>query len=303
MKETDFFSFNGIDGATGDYLLPEMSAAEISKIAQGEKLDKKHLNHLDELKLLQEFATIGEKFAPEEGVDPKKLDQTGWGIIFSFDDRDKVDAWKEALKPLLDWRKEQAGDLYREFTGSDAYRPGESKNEFLKRHKTGPGPVDPDKTPYYLLIVADPETIPYRFQSQLDAQFAVGRIYFDTLEEYARYADSVVRAEKGEFARSPKATFFGVQNPADQATKFSATELVQPLAEWMDKEKPNWSVQSLLKEEATKANLRELFNSPDGPALLFTASHGMGFPNGNSRQRDDQGALLCQDRPGPLEWR
>ncbi len=295
---TTNLAFNGINGATGGYLLPEMSAEEISKIAQGEEFDRDHLNELKHRYRSAGMVHLGVK----EGVDPKDISQSGWGVVFAFEDGDQIEAWKTALKPLLDLRKEQAGDLYKEYVGSDAYRPGETKNRFLSRHGMGPGPADPQKVPYYLLIVASPERIPYRFQYQLDVQYAVGRIYFDTLEEYANYAQSVVRAEQGEFNRTPKAGFFGVRNPADTATKLSASELVQPLAEWMQGDKPGWSIETLLADEATKAKLGGLLNSDSGPALLFTASHGMGFPNGDPRQLPHQGALLCQDWPGPLQW-
>jgi hypothetical protein len=157
--------------------------------------------------------------------------------------------------------------------------------------------------PYYLLIVGSPEQIPYVFQYQLDVQYAVGRIHFDTLEEYTQYAHSVVEAESGQLARPRQATLFGVENSNDPATRLSADHLVKPLADILAEDRPAWAVQTVLKGEAKKAELGRLLGGDQTPSLLFTASHGMGFPNGNPRQLPHQGALLCSDWPGPRTWR
>ena len=297
----DQLYFNGINGATGGYLLPPMTPQDISRIAQGEPLDEAHLQ---ELKSRYERST--QKFlGPKEGVDPKNLSESGWGVIFAYEDKDRVPALKEALQELLNLRRTQAGQYYREFGGVDAYRPAESKSAFLVRHGVGPAePADPEKVPYYLLIVADPEKIPYRFQYQLDVQYAVGRICFSTLDEYARYARSVVMAETGKVVLPRRATFFGVQNADDPATALSATELVAPLYKAMAKDQKNkWQIDLVPPDKAVKSRLQELLGGAETPALLFTASHGMGFPMDDKRQLSDQGGLLCGDWPGPLDWR
>ena len=301
----DSFIFNGLDAVSGSYLLPEMSTTQLSQIAQGLTLDPNSLAELKQRKFDLEN--------PHAGVeaDARQLAETGWGVIFAHDASPAI---QDALASLLALRKDQAGDRFKIYAGGDGYRPGESKNDFLKRHKMGPGPVNPDRVPYYLLIVGDPTKIPYRFQYQMDVQYAVGRIHFETLQEYASYAQSVVTAETG-LQLPPQAAFFGVANPDDRATNMSYEHLVQPLAaklgqeamQWVNQAPgtttPEWHIQSMLKEEATKARLSELLNGPKPPAVLFSASHGIGFPNGDNRQIGQQGALICQDWPGPLNWR
>ena len=304
MSEQLFF--NGINATTGEPLFPPITEDLLASI-----ITKEERNPEQEKELAVWWEQYASPNAPKhlravEGTNYNDLSSAGWGVIFPYNvDEEIVDA----LRPLLDWRKAQAGERYREYRGPDGYRykPDEdmfeSKNDWLIRHGMGPGPADPEKVPYYLLLVGDPNTIPYRFQTQLDVQYAVGRIHFDTPEEYANYANSVVSAEKEKLSLGKRATFFGVANPDDPATNMSIEQLVTPLAEEMPLKSEGWQVEGVVREQATKAGLVDLLSGQQAPALLFTASHGIGFPNGHPLQFADQGALLCQDWPGPQQWR
>ena len=166
----------------------------------------------------------------------------------------------------------------------------------------GYGRVDPTRVPYYLLIVGDPEAIPYSFQYELDVQYAVGRIHFDTAKEYARYARSVVTVEKTKVRLPRKAVFFNVRNDDDLATSLSDTDLVTPLVNWAGGGMKGWTIEPIAPEEARRERLTQLLGGSQTPALLFTASHGLGLNLGDPHQRRRQGSLVCRDWPGPLAW-
>lgn len=231
------------------------------------------------------------------------LEDTGWGVIFAAD---APGVLREALQELLNHRRAQAtrnrATYYREFFGSDGYRPGETVQRFLARWEAGSGLANPEKMPYYLLIVGDPATIPFEFQYGLDVQYAVGRIYFETLEEYACYAHSVVLSETqhaaGNFDLPNRLVVFAPQHEDDPATAGMMNFLIKPMLETLPKEAPNWHIESLLADQATKINLKQALGGSRTPALLFTASHAIAWPNAHSNQLDSQGALICQDWPG-----
>lgn len=295
MPEETFFC-TGINAVTGDYVLPPMSAAALSRAVLAQP--REDAATVRGLRNWFDYVRQGH-LGLIDGLTPKDLAQTGWGVIFAHDADPSV---REALTPLLALRERQAGGAYpggryREFAGGAGHRPGESKNAFLARHNIGPGPVDPARgVPFYLLIVGSPDRIPYRFQYLLDVEHAVGRLCFDTAEEYALYARSVVEVETcaSSLALPRRSVFFGVENQDDLATALTARELAAPLAAWLrgGHTARGWQVDEIIGAGATRARLGEVLAGAAPPALLFTASHGVSFPRGHERQRVHQGALL-----------
>lgn len=271
MDEQILF-FNGINAESGEYLKPPVSF----------RLPSPSTRRMREVK---------------DDVNLKDLSKTGWGVIFAQGDPMEP-AIREAMQPLLEHRRKQASLIdarrYQEYTGRRAYRLGEGKQDFLLRQNISPGTLDPDLVPYYLLLVGDPSTIPYPFQYQLDVPCAVGRIHFDTLDEYERYAQSVVEAETRPPERPRKTVLFGPRHLNDPPTDISVKHLLKPLADELGKRR-DWETSAILAEDATKSRLASLLGGEETPSLLFTGGHGMGFTCGRPRQRSYQGALLCQE--------
>jgi hypothetical protein len=302
MNDDDLFVSNGIDGRTGRPLYPPLTLDEMVQLARGRRLPESEAKEAAGWARRQKEEHLGLR----DGYNESDLAQTGWGVLFAHDADPAV---REALRPLLDHRRERAasiaGHRYRELTGADSVQPGESKRAFLKRYGVGIDPADPERFPYYLLLVGSPEQIPWSFQHLLGVQYAVGRLAFETPEEYRRYAEGVVRAETGaaggtgEGARPRRLVLAGTRH--DPATELSAEYLVRRLDAVFTgpsaKIPADWSCETLVGEPATKERLLRLLGA-DAPAVLFTATHGMGFAAGDPLQRPCQGALLTQDWPG-----
>jgi hypothetical protein len=244
---------------------------------------------------VERFGLDDPQRSPVHDLIPQDLASTGWGVLFAPDAGPEE---REALRPLLEHRRKQAGPLFREYE----YVPGMTKQDFLARQKAPPGPPEPRHVPYYLLIVGDPRSIPFRFQYELDVQYGVGRICFDQPEEYATYAQSVVRAETEPPARPKRLVLFATNHRGDEATARMERELVLPLAETLTAADFGWDIRQVAGPQATKAELCRLLGGTETPALLFTATHGMYFPPADPRHLSDLGALLCQDWPGPEAW-
>lgn len=294
MKAVDEIelSFNGVNASTGLPLTPALSAAEVARLAQGESWDPEHRS---ELESWNDESHMDVGF----GIDHRRLEETGWGVIFPPDCDGEI---RDALRPLLELRRGQAARDDERYYRELHYLSGESKLTFLARHKVGPGPVAPQALPYYLLIVGGPGEIPFPFQYQLDLQYAVGRLHFATAEEYAAYAASVVAAEKGEVARKREAAFLAVTNPDDRSTERCRRTLAEPLADRLESRFQNWNFNRAF-EGVTKSVVGEALVANGRPAVVFTTSHGVGFRRDDPRQLPHQGALLCQEWPGPRQWR
>ncbi len=301
--------FNGINGATGEYLVPPLSAEDLTSVMKSQAAslapeEKSRLKTQDRIERVKAEPHLGWSYKVEKD-DPKSA---GWGLVIHQHEDPLV---RQALEPLIAHRRQQLGAGKVKDT-LHPVEPNESVAAWLARHgNITHGNPDPQKVPYYLLVVGSPDKIPYSFGYLLDAEYAVGRLHFNTPEEYGAYARSVIAYETAaNVTNSKEAVFFATRH--DQATLLSAELLVKPLADGRPAQGENPAQPSVAADngfrtrkvvggDATKRALADilLVNDPTKlPAFLFTASHGLSWDLGDARQATATGALLCQGWSG-----
>lgn len=213
-------------------------------------------------------------------VDASDPAEAGWGVVFA-EDADPV--LRQALRPLLDRRADEAGERYAEIEA----RRGETVDRFRRRLQAGIGRVDPRRLPYYLLLVGDPEAIPFALQLDLGVQHAVGRIHGDA-DGLRRYAESVLAAE----SRPPRAAavdFFSFDRPGDEPTRRAREDLVRPLAE-------RFAGRAVYGRRATRERLQGTLLS--GAPIVFTAGHSAVYRPDSENQIHRQGSPVTGEYDG-----
>jgi hypothetical protein len=247
---------------------------------------------LDELRLCRDYEKAIEARKKDRRrelpswVDPHDLAQAGWGVIFALDENPTI---KVGLRPLLERREDQAGELCQRLS----LKPRESGEQFLRRHGEAPGVVRPEVLPYYLLLVGDPTAIPWQLQYELSVNHAVGRIAFNDVADYGRYAKAVVEAETRGVDRSRRVSVFSVES--DDVTRLLAKYLVDPLPDKWPCLGGDWSLDLLRKDQASKDGLCRLLSGTDPPGLFIASCHGLRVAPGCTEQERLQGSLVCQD--------
>lgn len=293
---------NGVNGATGNLLVPPLDIHLVAELAKTQSEDQELVRFLEAMHRMISRPSLGLPF----DINPADVVQAGWGVVFHADEDEAV---KTALQPLIEHRRQQIGDATR--VKVLTYRPNERRARFLARHGVSAGTVEPTKVPFYLLLVGSPDRIPWLIGHELSVEYAIGRLHFDTVAEYDRYVASVIEYETSQTVPNAKeAVFFAPRHAFDQATQLSADHLVNPLtgetgvngqpAKQSIAERFNFRTRRIWGEAATKQALLDTLPADNNrvPAFLFSASHGVGFPQGDQRQLTQQGALVCQDWPG-----
>lgn len=283
--EPELFYPNGLDARTGRPARPPVRAEDLEMLAFGPLPPRPPVEEEEPVRRLR------------RGIAADDLAATGWALLVPERQDPRV---IEALEPLLERRREQAGGLY---VPPIAVRAGEEVDRLFQRLGVSPTSTEPEELPYYLLIAGSPEEIPFGTQQALAQGRAVGRLHLAAPADYRVYAENVVAAEERPRRDRPEIAYFAADN-GDRPTLRTRRELVEPLAAALADRRPAWRRRELLAGDASKQGLRTLF-ADAAPHLLFTATHGLGRAYGEQGQEDLQGALVTSDWPGEnggVEW-
>jgi hypothetical protein len=242
-----------------------------------------------------------QKLGAHDG-DPNLLEIQRWAVIAP--EGAAGDRLLGAVDALIRHRKEEQGVeplIFRAPPGLDLERSMEWRDRVILPESR----LEIDQ-PRYLMLLGDLEQVSLELQHVLAHGGFAGRVALAREDDYAAYADKVIRWEKAG-RELPRLLTYTVQD-GTSATSAGYRHLVQPCVELAER----WrSAGQLELAETTSVRYEEegpdellAAAASDGADVLLSLSHGLGAPRAGWRtpelQRRRQGALCLGLDSDPL---
>lgn len=204
--------------------------------------------------------------------DESDLDEMGWGVIAPSGARG--DRLLELCAPLINARREHQG-------GRDVriYRVPGPMNEteaVAWRLKVYMDPtVHRAERPRYLLILGDLDEVSLELQQEMASDVMIGRIAFTREEDYATYAEKVVRFEGVVRDEAPRLLFLTVDpEPPTPAILDAGRKFIRPCIDGLEKadaagQRPAVTVENWFIEDEHCDSLLQCVDEL-APSILFS---------------------------------
>lgn len=280
----------GIDYRTGGLLIPPFDEATFA-----ERLEEGLGRNREELRARTAVSTARTTFRREiefaPMVDLRDPRAAGWTFLVNGEDPSLNDVI-DVLRPLAEHRRMADPTRPLVFHSDDDWEVWMIDNYTS---------VDVESLPHYVLVVGGPDLVPFQFQALLDIVASVGRVDLP-LPDLRAYIEKLIRLETADQPATRKETVvfapdagLGPDGSYDP-TYFSRAYMAEPLARYVQ-ERLGFPTRTILGDEATKAHLQEALVGTR-PALVYTASHGLGAPSEDLEiQKRLNGAICCQRTP------
>ena len=286
---------NGINYSTGKPLVDP-----IDEESFGNRIQQSLFQNAKEIQSLTQTSFIAKSFRGE--IERTTLDLgnpkvAGWTFLLSESDP-KFSEIVEIINPLAKHRNMENPKSPLTFDKNEENdQPLEQWSDWLKDNYHSLV-LEGKKTPHYVLIIGGPDLIPFKFQSLFDSAAAVGRVAFDSMEDLQNYVEKIIYLEKlHEPEVRKEAIMFALDGGIKDATYFSHRYMAKPLTDHLNNTL-GFKTNAILGESATKQNLINSFLGSH-PAVVYTASHGLGAPDEDLQtQKSINGAICCQHKSG-----
>ena len=226
-------------------------------------------------------------------LNPHNPREAGWSFLVAANDPDK-DKYIQILRPLAEKRGMIDPEAPLEYTHDPENLWMDWFEEFTFE-KSG----EPPK-PRFVMIVGSPQHIPFTFQFMLNSYAFVGRVAFDALGDLETFVTKLLRLEATPSTVTRDAVVFGTHEGNDDPTRWSHRYMVLPFAHYLEKNH-QMQVDVISGTQATKGRLVDALKGTS-PAMVYTASHGLGaFDLPMEKRLELNGAICCKrERGAPM---